>query len=389
MTIGPAVRGDPAKVGLYIHIPFCLSRCNYCHFVALPWDAEAEERYYKALLKEISVCSHNKALNMIVDSIYFGGGTPSLMPAMHLSEILGFCRQVFDISPDCEISLEANPGTVSDAKAEAYRKMGVNRISLGAQSFADRELASIGRIHDAVDIEKSMAIYRGRGFENLNLDLMLGLPGQSTASWQRNLDLSVRLAPMHVSVYMLDLDDKQTPLYYEIEQGRVQTPDEDQVSDWYLESVDRLSKYGYEQYEISNFAQAGFCSRHNLKYWLCEPVLGFGLGSHSYDGTARYANCSRLKEYLQCIESGRSAIEWRRELDDLQKLQENLFLGLRLNRGIDLGHIRERFGGEHLSPYEKAITMLCDNGLMEVEGLRLRLTTRGRLLSNEVFQQFV
>jgi oxygen-independent coproporphyrinogen-3 oxidase len=265
----------------------------------------------------------------------------------------------------------------------------VNRVSIGAQSFSDIELANISRIHTAADIEECIATFRRRGFENLNLDLMLGLPGQSAASWQRNLESLVRLTPTHVSIYMLDLDDKKTALYQEIERGRVQTPHEDWVSDWYLETISFLSKCGYDQYEISNFAQTGFCSRHNLKYWLCQPVLGFGLGSHSYDGAARYANCSRFEEYLQRVESSLSAVEWRQELNGLQQLQESLFLGLRLNKGVNLSHLKARFGNEHLRRYETAIAMMCDDGLVELKGSQMRLTTRGMLLSNEVFQQFV
>jgi oxygen-independent coproporphyrinogen III oxidase len=385
---GQTDQANLMNIGLYIHIPFCQRRCNYCHFISRPWDEDLEARYFQAILKEISAYADENTLNMDVVSIYFGGGTPSLMPAQHLAEILAYCRRIFTVVSDCEITLEANPGTVSGAKAESYQAMGVNRVSIGAQSFAESELASISRIHNAGDVEEAIATFRSRGIENLNVDLMLGLPGQSAASWQMNLDRIVQLAPTHLSVYMLDLDDK-TPLYHEIKEGRYQIPDDDQISDWYLETIHFLSQYGYDQYEISNFARKGFCCRHNLKYWLCEPVIGFGLGSHSYDGVARYANCSLMEEYLQRVESGLPAVEWRRELNNLQKLQEILFLGLRLNRGVNPDCLKMRFGSELFSRYAAVITTMRDYGLMEIRESQLRLTTRGMLLSNEVFQQFV
>ncbi|MGD0100096.1 MAG: radical SAM family heme chaperone HemW, partial [Acidobacteriota bacterium] len=258
-------------LGIYIHIPFCQSRCNYCHFISMPYCCETADRYVQSLLKELSssidLCLDKGEIN----SIYFGGGTPSLLPTEYIADILDHCRRLLPISEDCEISLEVNPGTASAENAFALRRAGVNRISLGAQSFNDQELSLIGRLHTADIISSSLLELRKAGFCNINLDLMLGLPGQTAETWRKNLEALERLTIHHVSVYMLDLDD-QCPLYARVASGSVRMPDEDLISDLYLETIEALSRSGFSQYEISNFAKPGYDCRHNLKYWQREPV---------------------------------------------------------------------------------------------------------------------
>ncbi len=374
--------------GIYIHIPFCRTKCNYCHFVVRPWKAASAGRYHRALMLEIERVFSENQLAEEVNTIYFGGGTPSLVPSGYIAEILDACARFCRISPDCEISLEANPGTVTAGKAAAYRSMGINRLSVGAQSFDDDELASIGRDHTGVQVDECVSLLRQSGIENVNLDIMLGLPGQTQRSWERDLERTAAIAPTHVSVYMLDLDER-SPLYHQVARGRRVVPEEDLISDLYLHTRAFLAPLGYGQYEISNFALAGCRCRHNLKYWQREPVLGFGVGSHSYDGRYRYANHSNMNAYLMAVESDKSPVEWRVPVEEAQALEETLFLGLRLNQGINWDRVSQQYDPGRLKSYEHSLREMCALGLLEWQDPVIRLTPRGMLLSNEVFQNFV
>jgi oxygen-independent coproporphyrinogen-3 oxidase len=374
--------------GVYIHIPFCRTKCNYCHFVIRPWKRASAERYHKALLQELDAFFARCWWTDEADSIYFGGGTPSLVPVEHIAEILAACRRRFPVSADCEISLESNPGTLTADKAAAYREMGINRVSIGAQSFDDLELVTIGRDHTGNQVDESVAQLRESGIRDVNIDIMLGLPGQTEEHWRRNLERTSALAPDHISVYMLDLDER-SPLYHHIAKGRCTVPDDDLISNLYLRTLRHFADCGYEQYEISNFAFPGHHCRHNLKYWLREPVLGFGVGSHSYDGQFRYANYSSMNAYLQAVESGKSPVEWRERVESSQALEETLFLGLRLNRGVDWQGLRQNYDLRELEAYESSLREMSASGLLEWKDCVIRLTTRGMLLSNEVFQRFV
>jgi oxygen-independent coproporphyrinogen III oxidase len=374
--------------GIYIHIPFCQTRCNYCHFVTRPMQDDVAERYCRAVLEEIRRFAAPSECPAVVDTIYFGGGTPSIVPTSHIAALLTACRTSFRVSADCEVTLEANPGTLTAEKVAAYQAAGVNRVSMGAQSFSDRELATIGRVHSASGTVASVDLLRSSGLSNINLDLMAGLPGQGQTEWQSNLDRMTAIRPSHVSMYMLDLDE-HSPLFHSVQKGIFRLPEDDDVADFYLAAIEHFELSGYVQYEISNFALPGYESRHNLKYWRCEPVFGFGVSSHSYDGTARYANAAGLSQYLDRIEREGSAIEWRTEDDPERRLQEALFLGLRLCRGIDLQLLRSEFGAAKVATYEPAIAGMEADGLVSRADGRLRLTRRGMLLSNEVFQKFV
>ncbi len=376
------------SVGVYIHIPFCETKCNYCHFVTRPMQNTTAELYRGAIIGELEAYSSATDCFVPADTVYFGGGTPSVVPAGHIDAILACCRRSFSVSPDSEISLEANPGSLTEAKVNAYHAAGINRVSLGAQSFDDEELASIGRDHNAEQIEDSVRLLRAGGIGNISLDLMLGLPGQNDVRWRTNLDRVAAMMPDHISVYMLDLHEK-SPLYHLVAKGRHQLPDDDLVADLYLATLERLASLGYRQYEISNFALPGCQSRHNLKYWKRRPVLGFGVGSHSFFGNERYANYSSLSEYLRAIGERGSAVEWRRPVCAPEDLEETLFLGLRLNEGLDLDRLRSEFGDERVARFDATLRELTSRGLLDWADSVVRLTTTGMLLSNEIFREFV
>jgi oxygen-independent coproporphyrinogen III oxidase len=372
------------SLGIYIHIPFCQAKCSYCHFISTPYQDELANQYKNAIIKEIA--SH-PATSEEVNSVYIGGGTPTVVPADHIAEILGECHQRFQIAADCEVSMEANPGAISAQKTAVYREAGINRISIGAQSFVDTELLSIGRLHKSEMISESVCHLRDSGFTNINLDLMLGLPAQTADSWSRSLNETVELSAPHVSVYMLDLDEK-CPLQSQVADGLVELPGEDLIADLYLETIRFFSSRGYIQYEISNFAKPGYACRHNLKYWKREAYHGFGVGSHSFDLHSRYSNCSQIPDYIRTVLMGASPISRRETVSNEQALQETLFLGLRLTEGVDLNLLRKTNYGD-LAKYENALTDLFAQGLMEMTDSTVRLTESGMLLSNEIFQRFV
>ncbi len=377
------------NAGIYIHIPFCQSKCGYCSFYSVPWDNALAERYWRAVVREIEAYAASiHPVRPGVETLYFGGGTPSIVPTEHVAAILEACRRHFEILPGCEISMEANPGTLSYEKAQAYLEIGVNRISIGAQSFSNRELAAIGRTHRAAHIRGSCSLLRAVGFQNLSIDLILGLPGQSESRWISNLMQAIELEPWHLSIYMLELDGK-VPLFHSIEGGSHRLPDEDALSDWYLNTLDLLESHGYMQYEISNFAFAGCECRHNLKYWLREPVLAFGAAAHSYDGVSRYANSADLLSYLTAVEKRQSPVLWVERTGEKRDLEETIILGLRLNRGLDCNKLRSSFDAAWLSSQDASFWQLEELGLIQRQDQVVRLTRKGMLLSNEVFQRFV
>jgi oxygen-independent coproporphyrinogen-3 oxidase len=376
---------DFVSLGIYIHIPFCQAKCSYCHFISTPFRDDLANLYLEALLCEIRSFP---ATSEEVNSIYIGGGTPTILPAYSIAEILGECRRLFHTEEDCEISIEANPGTISTGNLAEYRKSGINRISIGAQSFVDTELAAISRLHTSGMISKAVGQLHDGGFTNISLDLMLGLPGQTAESWRRTLIETAGLSVQHLSVYMLDLDE-QCPLHSLVADGSVILPGEDLVADLYLETIHFFSSCGYQQYEISNFAKPGYECRHNLKYWKRGAYRGFGVGSHSFDVHARYANHSQIPDYIGARHTGAGFISWQEPVTDEQALQETLFLGLRLTEGVDLAQLRNKGHDNYLTKYEHALTDLFARGLIERTDSIIRLTESGMLLSNEIFQRLV
>jgi oxygen-independent coproporphyrinogen-3 oxidase len=388
--------------GVYLHIPFCKSRCSYCDFATDVYrDAGTVERYVEAISSEILAFgvaedrttpsakrghpSFGRRGTPGIDTIYFGGGTPSLLSASQVEKILDKVRTIFNVADDSEITMEMNPATVTPETLAAFRSSGINRASFGVQTFNDRDLKLLARGHDANDARNTFRMLRDAGFDNVSFDLIAGLPGQSIDDWKRNLDEAVAMQPEHLSLDLLEIHEG-TPLAEQVRSGRRPVPDENVAAEMYELMVDTLEAVGYEQYEISNFARPSFQSRHNSKYWRLDPVYGFGVSAHSFDGSERYANERDTAGYVRSIESGGSAEVSRESIDTAS---EFVFLGLRLTSGIDLAEYKARFSGDLVERYRREIDELIDKELIDLDDARLRLTQKGMLFSNEVFAAFV
>lgn len=378
------------NAGIYIHTPFCRSRCSYCDFATGMFESDTADRYVRAVVSEISRWNEVEQ-SAVIDTIYFGGGTPSLLTVEQLGSILNAVRGRFHIAPHAEITLEINPGDggeSADARRKTmseWRHLGFNRASFGAQTFDDRELKMLGRTHDSGDISRTFQQLRGAGFDNINFDLIAALPGQTMDGWKRNLDEALQLRPEHLSLYLLDVHEG-TPLHDQINRGMRPQPDEDLAGEMYALMIERVCAAGYEHYEISNFCVPGFESRHNTKYWSGAPYYGFGNSAHSYDGARRrWANERDAAKYVALVELSDSVIVERTELTEADARSEAIFLGLRLMRGIDLNSYRARFGSDLREQFNGELDRLQEARLIEIEGGSLRLTSRGALLSNEVF----
>ena len=363
--------------GLYIHIPFCRSRCSYCDFATGLYEGGLAERYVRALVEEIR---SSDVAGPRVDTIYFGGGTPSLLDPSQLEKILLALGEKFDADSAAEITLEINPGSITSEKLRDFRSLGINRASFGAQTFDDRELAKLGRSHTAADARRTFQDLRAAGFDNVSFDLIAGLPGQTLAGWQRNVDEALELQPEHLSFYLLEVHSG-TPLAQHIARGLQPAPDDDLAAVMYEWMLERAVSAGYEHYEISNLCRPGFQSRHNTKYWTAAPYFGFGCSAHSYDGARRrWSNHRDVLEYVRQVERGFSPIDKEERLTESDIKAESLFLGLRLMRGVSLELCKE---------YETDLEKFREAGLVEVDGGLIRLTRNGALLSNEVFSAFV
>jgi oxygen-independent coproporphyrinogen III oxidase len=371
--------------GVYIHIPFCRSRCSYCDFATDVWRTdESVDLYVNALIREIETFENGSE----ADTIYFGGGTPSLLKPAQVERILKTVRTKFPVVSGSEITMEMNPATVTLETLEAYRGLGVNRASFGAQTFDDVELKRLGRKHTAADVRETIELLRRSGFENVSFDLIAGLPRQTTKDWERNLDEALKLLPEHLSLYLLEVHEG-TPLAEQIRTKRQPQPDEDLAGEMYEIMIDRAAAAGYLQYEISNFSVFGRESRHNSKYWLCEPVYGFGVSAHSFDGRVRWSNQRDTNQYVGLLEKGESPIVDTTPLSAEQIAGEFAFLNLRLTKGLDPADFASRFGFDLLDKYASDLHRLSDWGLIDVGRNFLRLTRHGMVYSNEVFSVFV
>jgi oxygen-independent coproporphyrinogen III oxidase len=384
-------------LGLYVHIPFCSAICNYCNFNRGLFDAELKIRYVDAVVAEIGgagaagkmgPAGHISADRVAADTIYFGGGTPSLLEADEVARIIEACHASFGMAPDPEITIEANPETVTAAKLAAFRRAGVNRLSFGVQSFRDEDLRRLSRLHGADRARMAVAEGRAAGFENISLDLMMWLPQQSVDGWLESIDQAIVLRPEHLSLYLLELYPN-APLKEEMARARWSQAPDDDAATMYLTAMERLEHAGYEQYEISNVAQPGRRSRHNLKYWTDGDWLGFGCGAHStYDGV-RSKNLASTQEYVARIERGESPAVESRRLGAEERLGDALFTGLRLNEGIDLQAVEARYGVDVWHQYGTELDRFVQEGFLLRDGVRLRLTRPGMLLAHEVMAVFV
>lgn len=377
------------RAGIYIHIPFCRARCSYCDFATGAYSAEAAERYVCALGQEIRAFPALEREAQAADTIYFGGGTPSLLTPAQVASILEAVHERFRVAYGGEVTMEMNPGTLTPETLRQFRRLGITRASFGAQTFDDRELKQLGRTHTAEDVRLTINYLRDAGFDNVSFDLIAGLPRQTIKQWSRNLDEALSLRPEHLSFYLLEVHEG-TPLADQIRAGRMPQPDEDLAADMYRLMLDRAAQEGYEHYEISNLCLPGYESRHNTKYWLGHPTYGFGCSAHSFDGARRrWANERDANRFVELIETRGTAIVENFELSDHEAQSEAVFLGLRLLRGINLDEHHARFGIDLRRERADDLSRLREAGLIELNQDLMRLTRHGALLSNEVFSAFV
>jgi oxygen-independent coproporphyrinogen-3 oxidase len=373
-------------LGLYLHIPFCAAICNYCNFNRGLLDEAVKRRYVDALLSEIDAAAEPQTP---VDTVYFGGGTPSLLSGDEVGRTLARCRHAFHLASDAEVTLEANPESVSRASLAAYRDAGVTRLSFGVQSFDDRELARLGRLHSAATARAAVAMARDVGFDNVSVDLMMWLPQQSIADWRMSVETLIELAPDHALLYLLELYPN-APLKEDMARAGWSLAPDDDAATMYLEALGRLEAAGYEHYEIANVARPGHRARHNVKYWQDGEWLGFGCGAHSTRGGSRWRNVAATMDYIQRVTAGQPVIAERRVLDAAERVEEALFTGLRLSDGLDLRAITARYGVDVSARYGASLQRFVDAGLLVHEPQRrLALTRAGMLLANEVMAVFL
>ncbi len=373
----------PDDVGVYLHIPFCQVRCSYCDFNTYAGLGHLVDQYVAALCAEIGTVEGRPG----AVSIYFGGGTPSLLSGERLAQIIAACRHAFTVA-EAEITIEANPGTVSEESLRAMRSLGINRLSLGIQSFDDAMLRVLDRLHDAAQARDAASAARRAGFDNISLDFMYGLPGQTVDHWRDTLAQAIDLRPEHLSLYALTLEEN-TPMAGRVARHELILPG-DSAADMYESAESMLDAAGYVHYEISNWASTEATrSRHNSLYWQRQPYFGFGAGAHSFDGETRYSNVLHPRDYIARIQAGQSARAGSETITPEMARSETMFLGLRL---LQEGVSAEQFAARHgqsLDVFAPRIAELVDLGLLERVGSRIRLTPRGRLLSNQVFIRFL
>jgi len=396
-------------LGLYLHIPFCESKCGYCNFASGVYPQVIVARYLEALSTEIAqlrtiLSEVDVAYDCFpackVDAVYLGGGTPSLIDGSDIVKLFQVLREVFEFAPIPEITLEVNPGSVDPKRIEEYQEAGVNRISIGVQTFQDETLKRIGRSHNVQDALATVELFRKMGMNNMGIDIIAGLPGQTVKDWRENLNMLCALSPEHISLYMLEIheDTRFGKVYRKgasTESGVRENPpyaalpDEDLVEQFYFDAIHQFEGGAYHQYEISNFAKPGRESRHNLKYWTDQPFIGFGCSAYSYLKGKRWGNERSVRRYMDLIQRQSHAVDSRSNLTSREREEEAIFLGLRLTQGIDLFQFESKFGFNLRSRFKEQIEFLKEGQLIELTPERLRLTPKGYILSNEVFSEFL
>lgn len=386
-------------LGIYISVPFCRTKCSYCNFASDVFSRAVFERYVDRVCADIrnsvqSAAEMGALIEREVDTVYLGGGTPTVLDPGQLARMFAAVRAEFAVKPDAEITVECAPGTLMPEVLDGLLECGVNRVSLGVQSFVDGEAAAVGRLHKRAKVIDDIACLRAAGITNVNIDLIAGLPHQTALSWRESLEQTLTTAAPHVSVYMLEVDE-DSRLGRELIAGGTRyhahfVPDDEATADFYLAACEALEAAGVGQYEISNFARTGFESHHNLKYWTRQPYLGFGVDAHSMLPSAvaeadavRFSTSDAPEKYVAGAPSQKTVVS------PASAFEEVFFLGLRLNRGVDLREVAARFGAQSLGALRPTIQQFVDDGLMVRSAEVVKLTSRGRLLSNEVFQAFV
>ena len=378
--------------GIYIHIPFCVSKCRYCDFVSFPCDVDTKKQYVNALIKEMTIAAKEMP-DRQYSSVFIGGGTPSTLEVGEIARIMKALSENYDIAPDAEITIEANPGTVDAEKLKEYRECGINRLSMGLQSATPHILKALGRIHTTDDFIKGVELAKAARFTNINADLMYGLPEQSTEDFLKAIKTAVGTGVKHISAYSLIVEEN-TPLYFDINGGGVLLPGEDEAFEMYEQGKALLESLGFHRYEISNYAQTGYESSHNLNYWNNGEYLGLGLNSHSamhIDGKwLRWANKSEFDEYLADIEDGKRPLaDEPQNIERAEEMFECVMLGLRKTAGITNAEFEERFGESLYTAFAKAIAQLDENGLLIKTPDGIKLNDRGLDIENLALMPFM
>lgn len=377
---------DLTKSELYIHIPFCVKKCLYCDFLSFPADEKTKERYIEALCDELLYIGSERC-DKPLRSVFIGGGTPSVLPAEHMVRVMNVVKERFTLEDDAEITIECNPGTLDEEKLTAYRACGINRLSIGLQSSHESELKSLGRIHNYEDFVRSIRMAEKAGFDNINVDLMSGLPGQSESSFEETLRKVCTLSGSikHISAYSLIIEE-ETPFGQMYEDGRLDLPDEDADREMYHMTSRILKEYGFERYEISNYARKGYECRHNMGYWTGVEYYAAGLDAASYYGHCRYTDTPDMEEYLKDPLAGPVLIE---KLDQQGLMSEYMILGLRLICGVSVSEFEKRFKTGIFDVYGREIDRFVSDGLLEHCEDRIKLSEKGLDLANFVMRAFI
>lgn len=378
-------------LGLYVHIPFCISKCKYCDFNSYKIDKLSKETYLKDLKMEISMYKNELEKNNINDeisSIFLGGGTPSILSSLELKDIFESINENFNIRKDAEITVECNPGTLTKEKLIAMKEMGINRLSMGLQAVQNHHLKNIGRIHTYEEFEKNYKDAIEVGFQNINIDLMYCLPNQSIDDWKETLEKITKLNPSHISAYSLILEEG-TELYNMYENNEFDIIDEDTDINMYNYTIEYLKNSGYNQYEISNYSKTNKECKHNILYWKCDSYIGLGPGASGYLNGVRYNNVELLKDYHEKIIDNKKPIEHEEYLSNEDKIQEKIFMGLRMNEGIKYKDFKKQFDIDFKNKYKKIIQTLVNRRLIKETNEGIMLTQKGREISNSVFVEFI
>ena len=374
-------------LGLYIHVPFCAQKCYYCDFNSYKIKSNEKEDYLINIEKEMKFYKE-EFKDKYFDTVFFGGGTPSILKIDELRKLVNYMFENFNIKKDAEITIECNPGTINKEKLKAIKEMGINRLSIGLQATQNYHLKSIGRIHTYEEFEKNYYDAIDVGLTNINVDLMYALPNQKEEEWKETLDKIVKLNPSHISAYSLILEEG-TKLYDMYENNEFNLLDEDTDIDMYEYTINTLKKHGYNQYEISNYAKKGKECKHNIIYWKCDNYLGLGPGASGYINDVRYSNIEDLNEYNNKINQNIKPISEENKLSEKDKIEEFIFMGLRMNEGINLEVFKERFKIDFYELYKDVLDKLLERELIKLDKFNLSLTQKGREISNSVFIEFI
>ncbi|MBC2674843.1 radical SAM family heme chaperone HemW [Listeria booriae] len=372
---------------VYIHIPFCEHICYYCDFNKVFLEGQPVDEYVDLLIKEMEMVTGRHTMSP-VETVFVGGGTPTTLTEAQLAKLCSAISRLFPMTENAEFSFEANPGDLSISKLQVMKDYGVNRLSMGVQSFNNELLKKIGRIHTVNDVYQSVNNAKQVGFENVSIDLIFSLPGQTEADFEDTLTKALDLDLPHYSAYSLIIEPK-TIFYNLMQKGKLILPGEDAEANMYEKLMSTMEKHGRKQYEISNFAKPGYESRHNIVYWSNEHYFGFGAGAHGYIGETRYANYGPLKKYMQPLQNGDLPTFQQKELSLKEKMEEEMFLGLRKVAGVDKAHFQAKFGQSLDATFANAIDKTVEKGWLESTPESVRLTRRGRFLGNNVFQEFL